>query len=595
MQPATRRPEAENQQQHEDGNACNRHGIKDFCASIVKVKIHPDDVEQEPEEARVEDEEKQKTSEEQGEIKAEHLPELRHHQVTRAANAFENIAAFVNDDLCEQEKNGEQKQRQEKGSPAGQQENQAENGDGHCCLEEAGEDASETGFRRFVFDLLTVGGAVTPAFQEKLRDERDNAHGQYRKREKPRVARVFEKIGNGLHHAEEVLLVIKKLGRLHLRQQEGAPAEQNRTAQCSKPYGLQAFSEKNKSVREKLACVFHGREVHPALHVGRQAHVFFLELALFGFVSGVNCEVKNDDCEASKNEKRPQPVRCPGVAGEVALGEASENEQWHHAHHEAEAPPGGQLEGALTGQSARENKPPSHRQARCSRNDDAGNLERAVQPNGQERLPEQPFFDEKILKSAEHDAVVNQHADGADAVNDAQDEGAEGYQNIVQGDAEEHVELPGFFVHGHRVAGFDVLLGHFHVLAAENGFEEIRLCPAGQHADDHGQREDEERDAQVEAGIVNEAGQGFSPEFGEVPAPRFFVFVNIEENLLGKAVEIDPHGAVGVKSAGIRKVVRHLHEEFVELFGVVHLPLQQLLKLLPFFLILLDEGCFTHF
>ena len=59
-------------------------------------------------------------------------------------------------------------------------------------------------------------------------------------------------------------------------------------------------------------------------------------------------------------------------------------------------------------------------------------------------------------------------------------------------------------------------------------------------------------------------------------------------------IEIDPDGAVRVEGAGKGEVVRHLHEELIELLRVAMVVAEHVLEFGPFFPVLFDEFGFAH-
>ena len=63
---------------------------------------------------------------------------------------------------------------------------------------------------------------------------------------------------------------------------------------------------------------------------------------------------------------------------------------------------------------------------------------------------------------------------------------------------------------------------------------------------------------------------------------------------LRQAIQVGTHHPVRVERAGKRKVIDHLDEQVVELVRILFLPVQDLLKGFPFFLILIDEIGFAH-
>ena len=70
--------------------------------------------------------------------------------------------------------------------------------------------------------------------------------------------------------------------------------------------------------------------------------------------------------------------------------------------------------------------------------------------------------------------------------------------------------------------------------------------------------------------------------------------MNVVKNPLRQPIEVDPHRTIGVKSTRIGQVVRNLYKQVIEFVGVFVFILQDVFKLAPFFLILLNKLGLAH-
>ena len=66
-----------------------------------------------------------------------------------------------------------------------------------------------------------------------------------------------------------------------------------------------------------------------------------------------------------------------------------------------------------------------------------------MNPNGQEGFPEQVTLNEKVLESAQHNPIADQHSNGANGEKSTGHKSQEGHPKIIEGNAmEEHFFPP---------------------------------------------------------------------------------------------------------------------------------------------------------
>ena len=279
---------------------------------------------------------------------------------------------------------------------------------------------------------------------------------------------------------------------------------------------------------------------------------------------------------------------------QVAFDEARRHNDGGDADHDLDAAPGGALERLQARISAGKDQPFAHGNARRSGDDDGRYFQRAVYPDGQERVPEKAPFDKEILEGAQHDAVSDEDGHRADRKKNAHHKGQEGHKQVVQGNAQGHAEGALLLVNRHRVARFYILHRHLHIRIPQDNIGELLVHCTGYHPDQAGQQEDQEGSAEFCPRFVDELRQLVGPEGQQAAGARTAVFVDAEKDALRQPVEVNAHRAVGVERAGVGKVVRDLHEEVIQLVGVFPRAVQGVLKLPPLVLVLLDEVRFAH-
>ncbi len=112
--------------------------------------------------------------------------------------------------------------------------------------------------------------------------------------------------------------------------------------------------------------------------------------------------------QGSQDKHKPHGRRRIGIPGQKPFEKCRQQKHRDQPDKYLQAPPHRQLKSLIAGVGAREQQPRSRDQTRRPGDDDGADFQCAVYPDGQKRLPKQPFFYKKILKCAQHDPVVHQ-------------------------------------------------------------------------------------------------------------------------------------------------------------------------------------------
>ena len=287
-------------------------------------------------------------------------------------------------------------------------------------------------------------------------------------------------------------------------------------------------------------------------------------------------------------------MRRIGVTGQKALDESRQNDQRRNPDHHFHAPPSRKLKSPVAGVSIRKCQPSTHREARCSGHNDARNFDGTVNPNGEKRFQEQAFFHKKVLEYPNHNAIKNEDNYGAHPNKHSGQKGQQRHHQVIEGDAKCHIEHAFLLVHRHGVAIFDVAFGHVQIALPQNDFWKIGIHGTGKYPNAQGECKYQESHQHVATSLEVQLRQFLQPKMLECSPGRSRAFVYVVKNALRQAIEVYPHRAVGVKRSGIRQVICDLDKQIIELIGVFVFILQDVFKLAPLFLVLLNKLGFAH-
>ncbi len=143
-------------------------------------------------------------------------------------------------------------------------------------------------------------------------------------------------------------------------------------------------------------------------------------------------------------------------ASHKALQKRGEEKDGHEAEHDFSAGAcslGERLESGLC--PGKEESVP-HDHARRPRNHDDRELQRAVNVDDQRALDEQVLLDKQVVERPDHDAILKQDEPAANRKEKSEGEREKRHADIVERDAQEHVDLVHLLVHRHRVAALDI-------------------------------------------------------------------------------------------------------------------------------------------
>ena len=203
-----------------------------------------------------------------------------------------------------------------------------------------------------------------------------------------------------------------------------------------------------------------------------------------------------------KNKEDAQGERRLGVASDVGFDQRGHEREGQHPHeHEQSAP---RALAKSFDARAPPRKEPARAQGQCrsARENDGGNLERAVEVHYKQGFEHRPLLHEKGFEATEHHAVVENDEQRARQRQEAGDEGARIDRGIVEKDVPKHGHRVFVFVDRHRIAVGHVLDRHVHILVAEDGAGKVGIHLLREDAHDHGNEEDGERNEEVAPRIV---------------------------------------------------------------------------------------------
>ena len=284
-----------------------------------------------------------------------------------------------------------------------------------------------------------------------------------------------------------------------------------------------------------------------------------------------------------------------GVAREEALDEPCHDEDGDGAHHNLHPAPCGTPEGHQARIGAGEEPPVAHGDARRSGNDDGGNLERPVQPDGKHRLAEHPVLGKEGLEAAHHHAVGEEQPPRANAGEQPRGKAEERHAHVVDGDGEEHRPLFAAAVDRHGVTLGNVAQRHVHIPVAEDGACEVFIAQLGDDAHEHTRQEDEEGIEQFAPRPVDRQRHLGVPE-GEYAAPLLpLVAVQLVVERGRQVVQVEGDARAGVVGLRESQVRREVHIDIRQVVGRLRGgTLDHLLCPAPLLYILTYEDNFFH-
>ena len=116
-----------------------------------------------------------------------------------------------------------------------------------------------------------------------------------------------------------------------------------------------------------------------------------------------------------------------------------------------------------------------------------------MKENGKKRFIQETMLGEECLKASQHHTVLEYQKTRGDTGKYTRNKFQEWHPNVIEGNAQEHIQFISTIINRHRFSILDILQCHIHIIISQYNTTKVGIKTLGYHTDEYTDEEYAER------------------------------------------------------------------------------------------------------